>query len=95
MDKINQFSSFKSGNNQKRMSNSPYDNLKRSYYDYIEQTNKSDFANSPRRYVVELTFVKNLIANIPEDKKDIETERWKKREQEIHEKLLEWGIKMD
>ena len=60
MDKINQFSSFKSGNNQKRMSNSPYDNLKRSYYDYIEQTNKSDFANSPRRYIVELSFIKNL-----------------------------------
>ena len=95
MDITNNFNHYNQQNNSGLSNNSPYDRLKRAYADYINQTNKSDFAKSPRRYVVELTFVKNLIANIPEDKKDIETERWKKREQEIHEKLLEWGIKMD
>ena len=95
MDKINQFSSFKSGNNQKRMSNSPYDNLKRSYYDYIEQTNKSDFANSPRRYIVELSFIKNLKDLAQQNKNKDECEKWNKREMEIRDNLLQWGIKID
>lgn len=94
MDRINNFQSFK-GENLKRPADTPYSRLQTAYSDYLKQNEKSDLANSPSRFIIELNFVKNLknLAKEINDKDGVE--KWNKKETEIREKLNQWGIQMD
>ncbi len=94
MDKINK-PTTQNRNNITQQTNTAYQNSKRVYADYIKQTNNSDFANSPRRYIIELNFIKNLQKLALSEKNQTEYEKWNKRETEIKEKLNEWGIQIN
>ncbi len=94
MDKINR-QTTQSRTNITQQKNTAYNNAKRVYADYIKQTNNSDFANSPRRYIIELNFIKNLQKLALDEKNQTEYATWNKRETEIRNQLNKCGIQMD
>lgn len=66
--------------------------LKQLHKDFAEKMNKSDFANSPRRFITELSYIKILKElakkyNLAEELKEINIQ-----EAEIRKKLSEFGI---
>lgn len=69
--------------------------LQELYSDFSDKMEKSDFCNSPRRYIVELGYVQNLKRTSAAYKLTAQTEKWEKREQEIVSKLTEFGIKVN
>ncbi len=69
--------------------------LEELYSDFIKQMEKSDFKNSPRRYIVELGYVKNLKKSSESFKLSSEIEKWTNKEKELCLKLDEFGIKIN
>lgn len=66
--------------------------LKKLYSDFVLQMEKSDFCNSPRRYVSELEYVKNLINSSKNHNIDNEVVIWEQKKTEVVQKLKEFGI---
>jgi len=95
MDKIKRVNN--NMNNNKNNNDLPRDivMLGKIYSDFALKMDKSDFANSPRRYIVELNYVKNLKEKSIGYKLSLEAEKWAKKEEEIRSKLKEFGIKID
>ncbi len=63
------------------------------YKKFTEKMDKSDFANSPRRYIVELNYVKKIKELALSKNITIEAERMAQKEQDINAKLKdEFGI---
>ena len=95
MDNINKLS--KNFNEKKIETNSkkPYElqQLEQIYVNFQSKAQKSDFCNSPRRYIIELEQVKQLKELSISYQLDDEVEKWAKKEEEIKLKLEEFGIK--
>ena len=53
---------------------------------------KSDLCNSPRRYVVELEYVKKLLSSASKFNLQKEIVLWEQKKAEIIQKLQEFGI---
>ncbi len=63
------------------------------YKNFTEKMDKSDFANSPRRYIVELNIVKEIKEMALSNNITSEAERMAEKEQDINAKLKdEFGI---
>lgn len=69
--------------------------MQKVYQDFVKQMEKSDFCNSPRRYIVELGYAKQL-SNLA-DKYQIaaESEKWTSKISEIEQKLADFGVKIN
>lgn len=65
------------------------------YSEFSQKMDKSDFCNSPRRYIAELGYVQNLKKTSESYNFSAEAEKWDKKEQEIRAKLAEFGIKIN
>lgn len=70
---------------------SKYENLKNAYKQFIEEINKSDFANAPTRFFVELQMIKDIINFAHEENKD-NIEYWNAKKDSIVEKLKSFGV---
>lgn len=64
------------------------------YKEYCTSISKTDFANSPRRYIIENTFVKDLLKSAKEYKLPSKEEYYLKKADEIATKLKEFGIEI-
>lgn len=66
---------------------------KKAYDDFVDKVNKSDFCNSPQRYIAELTFVRKLKDFYMKHQNLNLLQEITEREKEILEKLKnEFGI---
>lgn len=66
-----------------------------SYVKFQSQMDKSDFANSPRRYISELSHIKSLKELATKFKLQGEIDKLNARKKEVDDKLKEFGIKVD
>lgn len=62
------------------------------YSDFSKKMEKSDLCNSPRRYVVELEYVKKLLSSASKFNLQKEIVLWEQKKAEIIQKLQEFGI---
>ncbi len=92
MEKINLIN-LNSNQNLNTQTSNPYDNLKKAYLDFVKQMSKSDFSNSPRRYIIELNLVQELknLSSQNQEEQDI----WIEKENKIRDSLLQWGVEID
>lgn len=89
---------FNAGNAMNNTSNntsSNFSRLEKAYNDFCKDINKTDFANSPRRYMIENTLVKNLAISAKEHKLSIQEALYTKKAEEIANKLKEFGIEIN
>ena len=66
--------------------------LRKIYTDFANKMENSDFSNSPRRYVVELEYVKNLLNSAKTHNLKEELSVWEQKKTEITQRLQEFGI---
>ena len=69
-----------------------YKILKNSYDDFVQSMNKSDFANSPRRYMSELTYVRTLKNFAQENNLLQELKTMADKEESLLKKLADLGV---
>ena len=65
------------------------------YDDFVFQMQKSDFYNSPRRYIIERSYIKQLVNLAEKYKISQESEKWNLKLSEIEQKLADFGIKIN
>ncbi len=88
---------FNTGNVMNNTTGNPPSNfsrLEKTYTEFCEGISKTDFANSPRRYIIENTLVKDLAESAKEHKMAEKEEFYTKKAQEIAQKLKEFGIEI-
>ncbi len=73
---------------------SNFSRLEKAYKEFCANISKTDFANSPRRYMIENTFVKDLASSAKEHKLLQQEEFYSKKAAEIATKLKEFGIEI-
>ncbi len=91
MSKKNNINPMSTGNDEKGI---PFElaKLLDIYEDFTDKMDKSDFTNSPRRYIVELNYVKNIKESAISSNIAAVAERMAQKEQDIRAKLNEFGI---
>lgn len=97
MENIQGLNSTNRGSNMSNNEKLPgmYKIAQTSYTKFQSQMDKSDFANSPRRYISELSYIKSLKDLAAKFKLQGEIEKLDARKKEIDDKLKEFGIKVD
>lgn len=88
---------FNAGNVMNNASNntpSNFSRLEKTYTEFCDGINKTDFANSPRRYIIENTLVKDLAKSAKENNLAEKEVFYAGKAQEIATKLKEFGIEI-
>lgn len=79
-------------NNETNNIDSKYQKMEDYYTDFIKKAERSDFANSPRRFVAELKIVEQLIEQAKTKNLTQKAEIYAAKKAEILAKLKEFGI---
>lgn len=69
--------------------------MQKVYQNFVKQMEKSDFCNTPRRYIVELGYAKQLSNLADKYKIPVESEKWSSKIVEIEQKLADFGVKIN
>lgn len=92
MDKINNLGSTNINNIGARTKLEIFEEQRAYYYEYIKKVEKSEFANSPTRYNIELNLLENLLMIAQEKNLADETELIKTRISAVKDVLKELGF---
>ena len=71
-----------------------YANLIYGYNAFVENMNKSDFCNSPNRYITEHTLIRSIIKLCQEKGLEDNLGDWLLKQIEVTKKLKEFGIRL-